>query len=160
MAIFKNFLEDVRFVTLVAGAANDSIADLAAYYARVKAGVGDLNLIQISSVLPPGVQLAEKIELPDGSIVMAAEAKISSKACGELISVAIGIGFARDDESGLIMVYHGNYPEAEALALVIQLTSEGCSARNNHSVRIKSIATSIRVEHGKTACAFAAAVLF
>ena len=74
-------------------------------HALLKSGIANVNLIKISSILPPNSQTHQQSpEFPAGALVPIAYAeKISSKP-GELISSAVSIGLPTDQrKNGVIM---------------------------------------------------------
>ena len=73
--------------------------------ALLQAGVGDLNLVRVSSILPPLCNNKEKIGVSKGSILHIAYASITSSKTGGICS-AIGIAIPKDvGRNGVIMEY-------------------------------------------------------
>jgi arginine decarboxylase len=70
------------------------------------AGIGNLNLLRVSSVLPPGAEYVEKLSIPPGSLTPTAYGTITSVVQGQQIAAAVGIGFTKDT-FGMIMEYSG-----------------------------------------------------
>lgn len=127
--------------------------------ALLKAGVGDTNLIRMSSIIPPHCTLTPNIDLPKGALIPIAYAAISSDNPGEIISAAIGVGLPENDsEPGLIMEFEDTRPLAEVEAIVKQMVVDGYAYRGR---KYREILT-IGVEHKvvKTATVFAGAVLW
>lgn len=72
--------------------------------ALLNAGVGDTNLIKLSSILPPGAEEVEPFELPKGSMVPLAYGEMVSAERGTVISAAVAVGIPEDPTAaGLIM---------------------------------------------------------
>jgi arginine decarboxylase len=72
--------------------------------ALLQAGVGDTNLIKLSSILPPGAVEVEPFELPKGSMVPLAYGDMVSSERGTVISAAVAVGIPEDPSAaGLIM---------------------------------------------------------
>src|SRR5690625_1211138 len=88
--------------TLVAGAAEGPTSLNAFVYALLVAGIGKLNLVRVSSILPPGAQFVEKLDIAPGSLTPTAYGAISSEVAGETMAAAVGIGFS-EDTFGVIM---------------------------------------------------------
>lgn len=82
--------------------------------ALAEAGVGDYNLVRLSSVLPPGATVAETgrvdREHPVGTPVGVVLAERAAGESGE--TVAAGIGWAIADEGGIFMEASGSSPES------------------------------------------------
>ena len=82
-----------RFI-IVSAAAEAGYALTAFDAALLKAGIGNVNLVKISSILPPGCYEEENgIVFPPGAFVPTAYGSICSEIKGELIAAAVGIGF-------------------------------------------------------------------
>lgn len=146
---------------LVKGAAEGRTRLNAFDKALLKAGVGDTNLMRMSSILPPGalqMNIAD-IELPKGGLIPLAYATIDGTTPGRLISSAIAVGIPEsDDEPGVIMEFedHANLDNVEAI--VRQMVIDAFEYRNRGLKEIKSIG----IEHKIEVCGatFAAAVLW
>ncbi len=110
------------------------------------AGIGDINLVRLSSILPPGCDEVPCFRPPAGSLVPTAYAKMTSETPGETIAAAVAIGIPEaDDEAGLIMEYHGRATAAEALATVEAMVREGMARRDRAIRRIESTVLDARV---------------
>ncbi len=128
--------------------------------ALLKSGVGNTNLVKMSSILPPGCKKKENIALPPGDLVPVAYAAITSSKKGELISAAVAIAIPKDPtKNGLIMEYEEiGIDRDEAEKHVIEMARWGMEYRGYEIERIESIAVSHVVEeHG---AAFACVVLW
>ncbi len=129
--------------------------------ALLEAGVGDTNLMRMSSILPPAAEQVsvDEIEFPKGSLVPLAYASIDGNTPGRLISAAIAVGIPQDDsEPGVIMEFedHANLDNVEGI--VRQMVIDGFEYRNRKLKEIKSIG----IEHKIETCGavFAGAVLW
>ncbi len=143
---------------LVSGSA-DSITELNAFdHALLAAGVGDTNLVKMSSILPPYCQ-QERLSLPYGALVPVAYAAMTSSRPGEVISSAVAIAIPEDpDLPGLIMEHHGVGTRDETERQVREMAREGFKHRRRALKEIVSIGIEHRVErHGAT---FAGVVLW
>lgn len=60
--------------------------------ALLDAGVGDTNLIKMSSILPPGAVEIERLTLKKGSFIPLAYGDRTSDIYGEKISAAVAVG--------------------------------------------------------------------
>ncbi len=127
--------------------------------ALLDAGVGNVNLLKMSSICPPHASEVSSVDLPHGSLVPVAFAEISSDRPGEIISAGVALALPEDeDHAGLIMEYSAKGPRDQIEAQVRRMAEEGMKMRGKAIREIKSIA----VEHlvVKCGCAFAAVVLW
>ncbi len=123
------------------------------------AGVGDTNLVKMSSILPPGCRRVEPFGLPGGALVPTAYARMDSSNPGEIISAAVAIAIAEKPElPGLIMEHHGAAPLEAVIAEVREMARQGMRFRNRAVSEVVTAGTEHRVErHG---AAFAGVVLW
>ena len=146
---------------LVSGA-SDGYSLLNAFDAALLAsGVGDTNLVRMSSILPPGcVELDPKpLPLPQGALVPVAYATISSDVPGTIISSAVAVGIPEDPAlAGLIMEFSAKRERDYVEYQVKRMVTEGMKLRNRAIKEIKSISATFEVKTiGST---FAAVVLW
>ncbi len=127
--------------------------------ALLNAGVGNTNLIKMSSIIPPHCQRVESIHLPYGALIPVAYASRVSQIPGEIISAAVACAFPMDKEKpGLIMEYSATGHKEEVEAIVVKMAEEGMRSRGEKLKDIESVSISHHVKH--TGVAFAAAVLW
>jgi arginine decarboxylase len=127
--------------------------------ALLNAGVGDTNLVRMSSIVPPGAQEVEEIRLPKGGLIPIAYATISSTTPGETIAAAIAVGIPEDpSEPGVIMEFEDFKPLSYVEATVRQMVIDGFEYRNRKLKTVKSLGIEHTVVH--TGSVFAAAVLW
>lgn len=155
----QTVLPDPTHYFMASGAAEGPTPLNAFDHALLDAGVGDTNLVRLSSILPPGVQPMQPRALPGGAMVPIAYAEMTSSTPGEVISAAVALALPADDGlPGLIMEHHAAAPLAEVEALVRQMAIAGMEHRGR---AIKDVlvrgATHTVEEHGS---AFAAVVLW
>lgn len=127
--------------------------------ALIAAGVGDTNLVRLSSILPPDCRQVEPFELPPGSLVPVAYSSIESSTVGELICAAVAIAIPEDSSlPGLIMEYHDATSAGEVRAQVREMAIRGMQRRERpiDRVVVKS-AEHVVQRHG---AAFAGVVLW
>lgn len=143
--------------TLVAGAAEGPTSLNAFDNALLAAGIGNLNLVRVSSILPPGARFTEKLDIAPGSLTPTAYGAISSETPGETIAAAVGIGLS-EDTFGVIMEWSGIATAEEAEAEIRKMVEAAFEQRNMplKDVVVKS------VEHRVEQCgsAFAAVALW
>jgi len=92
--------------TLLAGAAEGRTALNAFDQALLQAGIGNMNLIRVTSILPPGTRLVEKLDLPPGTLVPTAYGTTSSTRPGERIAAAVAVAISPEGW-GVIMETSG-----------------------------------------------------
>ena len=89
--------------------------------ALIQAGIGNTNIVKMSSIVPPHCKRISPIALPPGALVPAAYTSITSDVPGEIISAGVAVALPEDEnQNGLIMEYsakgerrkdRGNRPE-------------------------------------------------
>ncbi|NLY88794.1 MAG: arginine decarboxylase, pyruvoyl-dependent [Firmicutes bacterium] len=109
----KPALPTPKKFTLLAGAAEGSTKLNAFDNALLAAGIGNLNLLRVSSILPPEAEYVEKLSIPPGSLTPTAYGSLASDQPGEVISAAVGVGFSAGS-FGVIMEYSGSCEQKEA----------------------------------------------
>jgi arginine decarboxylase len=125
--------------------------------ALLNSGVGNLNLLKVSSILPPSAEYVNKLEIPPGSLTPIAYGTISSDVKGETIAAAVAVGIS-EDTYGVIMEFSGKCSEEEAEERVIEMVREGFRMRNLPLVKVVAKAVSHKVEN--CGAAFAGVVLW
>lgn len=125
--------------------------------ALLKGRIGNLNLMRVTSILPPGVDYCPAMEIPPGSLVPTAYGYIISDVPGELIAAAVGVGFS-NDTFGIIMEYSGKCSKEEATRAIERMLAEAFETRGMELKDKKIAATEHRVE--KIGCALAAVPLW
>jgi len=119
------------------------------------AGIDNLNLIRVSSIMPKDARFGEKPDLPVGALVPTVYTQIVSNLPGEVISAVIGAG--KGPEGGVLMEYHHRGRADDAEEVVQKMVEEGFS-RRGWSLEETRFATS---EHkvDRLGCACAAVLL-
>jgi len=116
--------------------------------ALLASGVGDTNLVRMSSILPPGCKEIKPrpASLPQGALVPTAYASIHSDVPGEVISSAVAIGIPKDPNlAGLIMEYSARAEEKVVAEQVKKMAEKGMELRNRPIKEIMSISATYRV---------------
>lgn len=144
--------------TLVAGSGEGGTPLNAFDAALIQAGIGNLNLLRVSSILPPAAQLSTQLEIPPGSLTPAAYGYITSRQPGQVIAAAIGVGIGSPDSYGVIMEFEGNCTRLEAEAQVSQMVEEGFERRGLTLQAVHALGIDHRVE--SVGSVIAAAVLW
>lgn len=127
--------------------------------ALLDAGVGDTNLMRMSSIVPPACREVKEIVLPKGGLIPIAYAQISSEKPGDIISACIAVGIPEDDsEPGVIMEHEDHLPLEQVEATVRQMCVDAFEYRGRKLKEVKSLGIEHKVE--KCGAVFAAAVLW
>ncbi len=105
--------------------------------ALLDAGVGNYNLLKVSSILPEGFEEVGRVDLPEGSLLPIAYGAVSDFEDGKRITAAIAVGIP-DRGVGVIMEYSGSLPEDEAREKVESMAREALELRGVKIVEIKS----------------------
>lgn len=144
---------------LVSGA-SDGYTPLNAFDAALlQAGIGNTNIVKMSSIVPPHCQRISPIALPPGSLVPAAYASITSDVPGEIISAGVAIALPEDEnQNGLIMEYSAKGEQRKIEEIVRNMAVEGMKLRGWKIKDLTSIAVEYKVK--KTGAALAAVVLW
>jgi arginine decarboxylase len=127
--------------------------------ALLRAGIGDTNLVKMSSIVPPRCQLISPVPLPPGSLVPTAYASITSDVPGETIASAVAVALPKEPQyAGLIMEYSAKGSKAEIEETVRRMAMEGMKLREREIKELKSIAIELKIQ--KVGATFAAVVLW
>lgn len=146
---------------LVKGAAEGRTRLNAFDKALLEAGVGDTNLMRMSSILPPAADpvSVNELVLPKGGLIPLAYATIDGTTPGRMISSAIAVGIPEDDrEPGVIMEFEDHASLGTVEAIVRQMVIDGFEYRNRKLKEIRSIGIEHKIE--RCGAVFAAAVLW
>ena len=144
---------------LVSGA-SDGMTPLNAFDgALLQAGIGNTNIVKMSSIVPPHCQLISQIPLPPGALIPAAYGALSSDVPGEMIAAGVAIALPEDENrNGLIMEYSGKGDRFMIEEIVRNMGLEGMKVRGWKIKELKSIAADYRVK--KIGAVLAAVVLW
>ncbi len=125
--------------------------------ALLKARIGNVNLIRVSSILPPGTEYDPDLVIPPGSLVPTAFGSIVSDIPGETIAAAVGVGFS-NETFGVIMEFSGKCTKQVAEENIRTMIEEAFAVREMPLADVKIAAT----EHSviNIGCAFAAVPLW
>ncbi len=134
--------------TLVSGSGEGKTSLNAFDRALLLSGLGNLNLIKVSSILPPGTQYQEKIEIPFGSLVPTAYGSLTSTKPGVTIAAAVAVGIPATDTFGVIMETSDYCSKLEIEKRITEMVIEAFTIRNMDYQEIKVCA----VEHKVIDC--------
>ena len=127
--------------------------------ALLQAGIGNTNIVKMSSIVPPHCKLVAPIPLPPGALVPAAYAALTSDVPGEIISAGIAVALPEDEnQNGLIMEYSAKGEQRKIEEIVRNMAVEGMKVRGWKIKDLKSIVIEHKVK--KIGAALAAVVLW
>lgn len=144
---------------LVSGA-SDGYSPLNAFDgALLRAGIGNTNIVKMSSIVPPRCQEISPVPLPPGALVPTAYASITSDVPGEIISAGVALALPEDEgRNGLIMEYSAKGERRNIEETVRNMAVEGMKLRGWKIKELKSIAVEYKIE--KVGAVLAAVVLW
>ena len=126
--------------------------------ALIDAGIGDYNLVKVSSILPANCQYESHIDIPHGSIVYAAYATATVSE-GQKMSLAVAVAVPSDvRENGVIFETSSKDSNAEQI-----VNAMCCEAMKKRRKTIKNLKSSSIVINGKRSayvCGVSAVVMW
>lgn len=124
--------------------------------ALLKAGIGNYNLIKISSILPAKCKQQESITVEEGMILYTAYASIASDVEDTCVSAAISVGIPEDNEKvGVIMEYSGFVEKEIAIIQVEKMVYDAMLNRRCEKYDIKTVSCEGKVGSKGIITAFA-----
>lgn len=126
--------------------------------ALLAAGIGNINLIKVSSILPPDVPVIELPKIKPGALIPTAYAAMTSDVPGETVAAAVGYAVPDDPaKNGVIMEFHGIASRAEAERQIHAMLDEAFRVRGEVVKDRRVVAVEHTVE--RIGCALAAITL-
>src|SRR5438105_14868511 len=123
--------------------------------ALLAAGIGNINLIKVSSIVPPDVSMIDLPKLKPGALIPTAYAAMTSEKPGETVAAAVGYAVPDDPaKNGVIMEFHGHATRAEAEAAIRGMLDEAFRVRGEAIKEMRIYAVDHTVE--RIGCALAA----
>src|SRR5438552_1425412 len=148
----------VTMAAATAGHAEGGTALNAFDNALLAAGIGNINLIKVSSILPPEVPVIDLPKIKLGALVPTAYAAMTSETPGEVIAAAVGYAVPDDPaKNGVIMEFQGVARSEEAENRIRAMLEEAFRVRGETILELRVAAVEHRVEH--IGCALAAITL-
>jgi arginine decarboxylase len=148
----------VTLAAATAGHAEGGTALNAFDNALLAAGIGNINLLKVSSILPPEVPVVDLPKIKPGALVPTAYAAITSETPGEVLAAAVGYAVPDDPaKNGVIMEFHGVASRAEAERQIRAMLDEAFRVRGEPIAEMRITAVEHRVE--RIGCALAAITL-
>lgn len=126
--------------------------------ALLAAGIGNVNLIKVSSILPPDVPVVDLPKIRPGALVPTAYAAMTSEVPGETIAAAVGYAVPDDPaKNGVIMEFHGVATREEAARAIEAMLDEAFRVRGEtiHEQRVYAVEHTVE----RIGCALAAIAL-
>ena len=127
--------------------------------ALLAAGIGNINLIKVSSILPPEVPVIDLPKIKPGALIPTAYAAMTSETPGETVAAAVGYAVPDDPaKNGVIMEFHGVATKAEAERQIHADARRGLPGPRRDHPRPRAV---VAVEHTveRVGCALAAITL-
>src|SRR5918992_5156451 len=98
--------------------------------ALLVAGIGNINLIKVSSILPPEVPVIELPKIKPGALIPTAYAAMTSETPGETVAAAVGYALPDDPgKPGVIMEFHGVATQAAAEETIAAMLAQAFPVR-------------------------------
>lgn len=149
-----------RFYKIVSGRGESSFPLAAFDKALCNAGIGDFNLVKVSSILPANCVYNEKITLKSGSILYAAYATITIKK-GEKGQTAVAVAIPDNkDENGVIFENSLMNDTGDCELIVKNMCQEAMNQRNRIIKEIKKSSQNILGVEDKFVSAISAVVMW
>jgi arginine decarboxylase len=126
--------------------------------ALLAAGIGNINLVKVSSIIPPEVALTDLPKIKPGALIPTAYAAITSEVPGETVAAAVGYALPDDPaKPGVIMEFHGVADREAAEQAIAQMLEEAFRVRGEPIRELRVVAVEHTVE--RVGCALAAVTL-
>ena len=120
-----------------------------------EAGIDNLNLLKVSSMVPKGARFGPRPELPVGTVVPTVYTHVVSNVPGEVISAVIAAGTG--EQGGVLMEYHHRGPADDAERVCQAMVEEGFSGRGWTLSDVRFATSEHKVD--RLGCATAAVLL-
>ena len=115
--------------------------------ALLAAGIGNINLLKVSSILPPDVPVVDLPKIKLGALVPTAYAAMTSETPGETVAAAVGYAVPDDPaKNGVIMEFHGVASRDEAERQIRAMLDEAFRVRGEPIAEMRITAVEHRVE--------------
>lgn len=126
--------------------------------ALLAAGIGNVNLVKVSSIIPPDVAIVDLPKLRPGALVPTAYAAVTSAVRGQTVAAAVGYALPDDpSKPGVIMEFHDTAGRRDAERAVRAMLEEAFAVRGEPIRALRVFAVEHTVE--RVGCALAAVVL-
>jgi arginine decarboxylase len=150
--------KNVTMAAATAGHAEGGTALNAFDNALLAAGIGNINLLKVSSIVPPDVEVVDLPKIKPGALVPTAYAAMTSDVPGQLVAAAVGYALPDDPaKPGVIMEFHDVADRHTAERAIREMLEEAFRVRGEPIREMRISAADHRVE--RVGCAVAAIVL-
>jgi arginine decarboxylase len=148
----------ITMAAATAGHAEGGTALNAFDNALLAAGIGNINLVKVSSILPPEVPVIDLPKIKPGALIPTAYAAMTSEVPGQTIAAAVGYAVPDDPaKNGVIMEFHGLADRQQAEDAIRAMLDEAFRVRGESIRELKVFAVEHTVE--RIGCALAAITL-
>ena len=126
--------------------------------ALLAAGIGNINLIRVSSIVPPDVEIVDLPKIKPGALIPTAYAAVTSEVPGQVVVAAVGYALPDDPaKPGVIMEYHDVADRQTAERTIREMLDEAFRVRGETIREMRVFAAEHTVE--RVGCAVAAVAL-
>jgi arginine decarboxylase len=152
------FWKQVTKASATAGTAEGGTSLNAFDNALLAAGIGNVNLVKVSSIMPPDVDIVDLPRIKPGALVPTAYAAMTSETPGDIVTAAVGYALPEDrTKAGVIMEFHDRGDRAAAERAIRAMLAEAFAVRGETIREMKVVAVDHRVQ--RIGCALAAVAL-
>ena len=124
--------------------------------ALLASGIGDYNLVKLSSILPPHASRVEAVKLPRGSILHTAYSSYIEHCPGKTICAAIAVAKPKDESlPGVIMEVSGEFRDEIGEEIVTSMARISMESRSINEYDIQKEFISMITQEGSN-CVIAA----
>ncbi|BAS25905.1 pyruvoyl-dependent arginine decarboxylase [Limnochorda pilosa] len=127
--------------------------------ALLRAGVGNVNLLRVSSILPPRARQVERVVLSPGALVPIAYGSLSASEPGVTVAAAVAAAPGEPGKPGVIVEHALRGSRADAEAAVTRMARE-CFGRRGEPEPERILVASAEHRVEVCGCAFAGVVLW
>ncbi|RLI92318.1 MAG: pyruvoyl-dependent arginine decarboxylase [Candidatus Altiarchaeales archaeon] len=148
-----NHLPEKFFLTSGKGISEISLMN-AFDIALVDSGIGQCNIVPVSSILPEGAEEIEPIPIEPGTITFT----VLSRVQGTSGRISAGVGYALSNKEFGIVAEDNNETEEEVRMGIQRKLHEMARVRRIKLGKIKIVTESLSIPEGKFGCVLAALV--
>lgn len=143
---------------VVSASAFSEVSDLNAFdKALIKMGIGEQNLVAVSSVIPVGAKEVPAKDIPMGAVTHCVLSQIRGKG-GDVISAGIAYAFRKDGNGGYVAEGRTHGPKGPLLKMLEQKMREIAGSRGVALESIRYLTEELTVPDGHFGACVAALV--
>ena len=147
-----------KHYSIVSGVGESEYELVAFDKALLASGIGNYNLVKVSSIVPPNCEFVDHVNLPKGSILYAAYATKIVKE-GQIGSTAVAVAFPKKKgENGVI--FESSSDDKHAESLVVNMCKEAMANREMEIQELQSSSIDVKGIANKCLCAISAVVMW